>query len=135
MIKLRGHHLICLHFFKGEGYSKRFINNLKGIVKSLENDTKARIVDGADDVCSYCPHLQTNFRFADSRTKRACIYRPGYEKEIAALDKMALKLLNLKKGDALLWKKIKVEIPGILPKWREFTCLSCDWAKVCYKEL
>ncbi len=127
MIKLRGHHLVCLQFFEGKGYSKRFIDNLKGIIKNLEDDIKTEVVSGADNVCSYCPY--------QNRVKRVCIYQPGYEKEIAALDKMALKLLNLKKGDALLWKKIKMKIPKILPKWREFACLSCDWAKVCFKEL
>jgi hypothetical protein len=125
MIKLRGHHLICLHFFEGEGYSKKFISNLKGIIKNLENDTKTKIVDGADAVCAYCPHLKTNI----------CIYKPGYEKEIEALDKMALKLLNLKKGDALLWRKIKSKISKILPKWQEFACFSCDWRKVCFTKL
>jgi hypothetical protein len=38
-MKLRGHHLICLQFFKGEGYSKIFVENAKQIVENWgEND-------------------------------------------------------------------------------------------------
>lgn len=125
MIKLRGHHFICLHFFKGEGYSKRFVDNLKGILNNLEKGVKAKVIEGADAVCAYCPHLKINI----------CIYKPDYEKEIELLDKMALKLLNLKKGDALLWKKIKTKIPKILSKWQEFACLSCDWKEVCFTSI
>lgn len=57
MVKLRGHHLICLHFFKGEGYSKAFVENLREVVKRAENRT-LEIVTGGDDVCAACPELQ-----------------------------------------------------------------------------
>lgn len=33
MIRLRGHHLICLHFYRGEGYSREFVENLEDIVR------------------------------------------------------------------------------------------------------
>lgn len=126
MIKLRGHHLICLHFFQGEGYSKRFIVNLKGIIKNLERGNqlkgvKAKVVEGTDVVCEYCPHLKRNL----------CAYEPGAEQKIQSLDSLALKLLEIKKGDAVFWEKIKTRLPKILPKWQEFACLDCDWKKVC----
>jgi len=124
MVKLRGHHLICLHFFKGEGYSKRFIVNLRGVVKNLETGVKAKVIKGADAVCEYCPYLKGNI----------CTYEPGAEENIQSLDEMALKLLNVKKGDALLWEKIKSKLPKILPKWREFACLDCDWEKICFEK-
>ncbi len=122
MIRLRGHHLICLHFFRGEGYSKRFVVNLGGIIKSLEKGVKTKVIEGADAVCDYCPHLK----------RKICVYEPGAEEEIKSLDKMALKLLNAKKGDALLWGGIKRKLPKILPKWREFACLGCNWKEVCF---
>ena len=36
MLRLRAHHLICLQFFKGEGYSLEFIENLE-ILRHLLN--------------------------------------------------------------------------------------------------
>lgn len=122
MVKLRGHHLICLHFFKGEGYNKRFIDNLKGIVRNLEKGVKGKIIEGADAVCEYCPHLKRNL----------CTYELGAEQEIQSLDSLALKLLKIKKGDAVLWKKIKNKLSKILPKWQELACPDCDWEKVCF---
>lgn len=32
MSSLRGHHLICLHFFKGEGYDAAFVENLARVI-------------------------------------------------------------------------------------------------------
>jgi len=46
--KLRGHHLICLNFFRGEGYSEDFIKNIYSVMKK----EKVEIVKGADDVCA-----------------------------------------------------------------------------------
>ncbi|HDL01563.1 MAG TPA: DUF1284 domain-containing protein, partial [candidate division Zixibacteria bacterium] len=31
MVRLRAHHLICLHFYRGEGYSEGFIENLETV--------------------------------------------------------------------------------------------------------
>uniref|UniRef100_A0A7C4WD24 DUF1284 domain-containing protein n=1 Tax=Geoglobus ahangari TaxID=113653 RepID=A0A7C4WD24_9EURY len=71
-MKLRGHHLICLNFFKGEGYSKEFVENIERILKEREIE----VVIGADDVCSKCPHLKSgscnykeNSRKRDQRTR------------------------------------------------------------------
>ena len=57
IMKLRGHHLICLQFFKGKGYSKIFVENTKRIVDFWENNS-AEIVKGADDVCNFCPFIK-----------------------------------------------------------------------------
>ena len=32
MAKLRGHHLICLHFYEGEGYDEPFIKSLEKVI-------------------------------------------------------------------------------------------------------
>lgn len=122
MVKLRGHHLICLHFFKGEGYSEKFIDNLAQVIQNLEKDKFFEVIKGADDVCSACPYLKGN----------VCIYGAEGENEIRVLDNEALKLLKLGKGDKLNWKQVKTKIPKILPKWQEFACLDCDWKEVCF---
>jgi len=52
--KLRGHHLICLNFFKGEGYSEDFISNIHSVI----GEDNIEIVQGPDDVCAWCPYLK-----------------------------------------------------------------------------
>ncbi len=76
--KLRGHHLICLNFFRGEGYSDDFIKNIYSVV----GKEKVEIVEGADDVCSRCPYLKEN----------KCSNNEYTDEKILLQDKAALKL-------------------------------------------
>uniref|UniRef100_A0A7J2TIP2 DUF1284 domain-containing protein n=1 Tax=Archaeoglobus fulgidus TaxID=2234 RepID=A0A7J2TIP2_ARCFL len=117
MHKLRGHHLICLHFFKGMGYDDRFVENIKRILESID---EVEIVDGIDDVCKFCPH---NAGF--------CNYSPDSEKEVRELDRFALELLGFNVGDSVKWKDIKSRIPKLIEEWRIFACKECEWRNVC----
>ncbi len=114
-MKLRGHHLICLNFFKGEGYSKEFIENIERILKEKEIE----VVSGADDVCSKCPYLRGGF----------CNYKEDAEKEIRELDELACELLS--PGSITSWDEIKNKLPKIMKKWKELACRNCDWIEVC----
>jgi len=49
--KLRGHHLICLNFFRGEGYSDDFIRNIYEVLKK----EKVEILAGPDEICLKMP--------------------------------------------------------------------------------
>ena len=57
-MKLRGHHLVCLHFFTGEGYTKEFIDNLNRILKKAEAGEEIEVINSADDVCIKCPYFK-----------------------------------------------------------------------------
>lgn len=52
MIRLRGHHLLCVLTFEGAGYNKQFTRNLAAIVDRLNDGEEILIVDGPDDVCA-----------------------------------------------------------------------------------
>ncbi|MEM0331553.1 MAG: DUF1284 domain-containing protein [Archaeoglobaceae archaeon] len=118
MVKLRGHHLICLHFFVGEGYDVRFIENLKDVLSKAEIDA-VEVVEGIDDVCKACPY-----------NKGYCAYSEKAEKEIKEMDDFALKILSLKVGDKKFWSEIKIEVDRILELWK-FYCKKCEWRRVC----
>lgn len=119
-IALRGHHLICLHFFQGEGYGQAFTKNLNQVLKKLKK-SKGFVVEGTDEVCLSCPHLKEN----------ECRYQADSNEEIEYLDKLALRLLNLKPGDAFSFKKIKSQLPRIIEEWERKACLDCHWGYVC----
>ena len=57
-MRLRAHHLICLHFFKGEGYTPEYVENLRFIVGRAKARERIEVVMGADDVCKPCPFLK-----------------------------------------------------------------------------
>jgi len=116
--KLRGHHLICLHFFKGEGYSADFIENIYTV---LQNPSM-HVVSGADDICAKCPHLKNG----------NCASREYSDEDIRAQDREALRLLGLEPGIVVEWENIAAMLPSILDEWGSLFCGECGYRKVCF---
>lgn len=120
MIKLRGHHFICLHFFSGEGYDDIFKENLRDILaRAVTEDIE--VCEDADQVCEKCPYLK------DSK----CLYDEHADDVIRGMDRTALKLLKVDKDATIKWQNIKKDIPGVFPQWLREYCGECDWKKVC----
>lgn len=124
MLKLRGHHLICLHFFNGEGYDTVFVDNLTHILKRTE-DEPVEVSWGADDVCLKCPHLDNSI----------CRYGEVSEKEVREMDKKALHLLGLHSGSRIAWNEIERKMPFVFHQWFKDYCGECDWIAACRKSL
>jgi hypothetical protein len=51
MVRLRGHHLLCLLTFVGEGYTPSFTRNYRRIAERLSGGEPIEIVEGPDDIC------------------------------------------------------------------------------------
>jgi hypothetical protein len=122
-IKLRGHHLICLHFFRGEGYNPEFVANLREVIKTAEAGEEIEVYSEADDVCKMCPYLKEGI----------CFYDKDAEAEIREMDKVALRLLRLKTHRRVKWLDIREKIPQIFREWAREYCKNCNWRKVCEK--
>ena len=120
MLLLRGHHLICLHFFDGEGYDDAFIKNLEATLRSAEEED-VEITSGADDVCAACLHLKEG----------RCMQSENVDDEISEMDAKALKLLGLSISDRISWNALQNKVPAIFPEWYSLYCIDCDWQKVC----
>ncbi|MFQ3573680.1 MAG: DUF1284 domain-containing protein [Thermodesulfovibrionales bacterium] len=117
---LRGHHLICLHFYRGEGYDEGFVSSLNSLVDRLPS-LGANIVEGPDDVCLSCPNL----------LGARCGLSEDADEEIDEMDRFALFLLKHKAGDHVLWFDIKKMLPSIISTWYERCCLGCLWFDKC----
>lgn len=125
----RGHHLICLHFFNGEGYNAEFIENLATSLEAVR-ETDIEICHGADKICKKCPSLKED----------TCQYSQGAEKEIKTMDEIALSLLCSVPGDRIGWQHIRERLPFIFKEWHGACCVNCGWKHVCegndfYREL
>jgi len=120
-IKLRGHHLICLQFFTGEGYSAGYVSNLRDVLKRAETGEEIEVCSGTDDICTPCPH-----REGDS-----CIYSRDAETEIKEMDRKAIELLELEVPMKVTWLAIKKKIPEVLYEWSLSYCKKCNWRPVC----
>lgn len=123
MIRLRGHHLICLQFFSGEGFPPEFVANLGEIIKKAEAGKAVRVCTDCDDICTRCPYLQ------DER----CLYNKDADEEIRNMDRTALALLNAEAGEAMQWREMKEKVQGIFSVWSGQYCNGCDWKQVCEK--
>jgi uncharacterized protein len=125
-IRLRGHTLLCLQGFRGEGYSPDFTNNLAAIHHRLSgnHDHPVELVDEPDAVCGACPH----------RAPAGCTLNgTGSEEGMQAQDRHVLKRLGLTGGSVVRWRdvleRIRVSIRGSdLPN----ICGSCRWLPLGY---
>jgi hypothetical protein len=124
-IKLRGHHLVCLHFFKGEGYNSKFLENLEDLLGEVEKGDEVEICSGPDDICKKCPYL----------IRDRCLYDEDAEEEIREMDRKALRLLRLRVNGKVTWKSLRDKIPQIIHEWSKNYCEECDWKKVCITKL
>lgn len=119
MLLLRPHHINCIFFYKGLGYSKDFIkgmNNTLTLFKENPN-TKIKLIVKCDDLCVNCPNKQ----FDD-----VCIT----EENVAILDCNTLHLYNLKENEEYTFNEIIDTIYKHFNKnkFRKI-CSTCNWYK------
>lgn len=124
LIKLRPHHLMCITFYKGKGYSQEFVDNMSKI-QSLLEDEHAQIIltQDCDDVCSHCPRNVNDTCIDEIKSK--------------AYDQKVIEYLGL--TDYFLDPEpIPYSILGhltnkhILSKGhREKICGDCQWSSIC----
>lgn len=121
MIRLRGHHLVCLHYYHGGGLTEAYAANLIQKVEQAKHGEAIMIVGGADDICALCPYLQQSL----------CQGKMAEEEKILKLDRQALALINCRVGDEVLWTGIQREVEAAPLFWFESFCCGCTWAKYC----
>ena len=124
-VRLRGHHFICLQFFRGEGYSEEFVASLAGLLERLATEP-AEAVAVADDVCAACPELGPDGLCASVTA--------GGEEEIRRIDALAFELLELTPGERITLaearERLAADAIGV-GRWRADACDGCAWESVC----
>lgn len=121
MIRLRGHHLVCLHYYHGDGITEAYAVHLRERVERAQQGEKIIVARGADDICEACPHLQESL----------CQGNTAEEEEIQKLDQQALALLKCQVGDMALWDDIRHQVESAEPSWFESFCYGCTWVQYC----
>ena len=121
---LRGHHLICLYFFQGDGYDQAFIINLRNAINLAERED-ITVGSGADIVCSRCPCLKQD----------RCTQTENANEEILEMDAKALELLCLSSHSKISWNNLRDMIYKIFPEWFSLYCIECNWKASCEKNI
>lgn len=117
---IRGHTLLCLQGFRGEGYGPEFIENMTSIHARLQLDpgTQVRITDAPDHFCRVCPNL-----------KEGCTLRgPDFEEHIVFQDHQVLELLGLEVGQKITWTEVLTRIGSRMHgEMLDGICGDCQW--------
>jgi hypothetical protein len=122
---IRGHTLLCLQGFRGEGYSPDFIDNMATIHVRLQSqpETRVLVTDSPDHFCAACPNL-----------KEGCTLRgPDFERHIVSQDRQVLDLLGLRAGQELTWAEVLHRIGSrARGEMLDGICGDCQWLSLGY---
>jgi len=131
-IVIRGHTLLCLQGFRGEGYDVHFVDRLTEIHKALSTDParSVQVVQAPDALCSYCPNLTMD---------RCELNGADSEVEIKAQDADVMRRLGIGIGieigigEILSWQEILNRI-GTRLKGDDLNeiCGGCRWLPLGY---
>ncbi len=123
---LRGHTLLCLQGFRGEGYSPAFVENMGEIHRRLSTEptTPVRIIAQPDLICRACPHLQSD----------GCHLKgPGFEEPMRRQDREVMARLGIAEGEILAWGEILRRIAArIEGRDLDAICGACPWRPLGY---
>ena len=120
-IPLRPHHLLCLHFFAGKGYSEEFTVLMEKVKKQTESkpQTLIRLAAEDDAFCSACPHHRDGV--CDTAEK------------VKAYDAEVLRLTGLAPGERLPWERASALVREkiLTAGKRTSVCGDCSWNDIC----
>lgn len=120
-LPLRAHNVLCLHGFRGEGYSEAFIEHMREVRDRLEDDPAREILLRAapDTLCEACPHLADGGCTLGGR---------GHEAQVRAQDVEVLRRLGCEEGEIRSWgavtRRIAAAVRGSDLKG---LCGACPW--------
>ena len=117
---IRAHHLLCMKYFKGKGYSPNFVSNFKDIIKKLQDNPKIKVTDHPDIVCSACPH----------NIDQKCIKKPDSEEKVRKKDNTIMKILNIRPNQEIKAKDAETLVNEKLKELKQ-TCKDCEWKEYC----
>ena len=115
--RLRAHHGMCLPFFRGEGYSGAFVENMTRMKVVLEENPLICLMDSADDICAACPN-----RLTESCAEKASRY-----------DREVLRRCGLSAGEQMPYRDFSRRVTDTIlrPGKRQEICGDCQWSSLC----
>lgn len=150
-VDVRPHHGLCAEFFRGEGYSGEFVENMSAVLSELNSsDPLIRLTVGADRICCRCPNnsgeapagistptLNEYKGFSTFSPLKGAAGKLGSicesAEKVTRYDNAVLDLCGLSEGSVLHWSELralvqeKIISPGLLSQ----VCGDCIWFGIC----
>lgn len=117
VIELSAHHALCVHGFRGMGYSEGFVASLAGIVARLRDEPgiRVRVRVGSDAVCRACPSLSVG----------GCM---RYGQSVVRQDARVARVLGVESGDEMAWDDLRARVrENVAPGDLSDLCGGCPW--------
>ena len=117
LIELSAHHALCVHGFRGMGYSDGFVASLAGIVARLRDEpgVRVRVRVGSDAVCRACPSLAVG----------GCM---RYGQSVVRQDARVADVLGVGSGDEMPWADLRARVvERVSPDDLGDLCGGCPW--------
>ena len=72
LFNLRPHHINCIFFYIGKGYSEDFVKNMTKIIFLLQKDknNKIKFITSCDDLCKHCPNKINNICYYNDNVNK-----------------------------------------------------------------
>lgn len=115
MKKIRAHHLLCMRYFEGKGYSEDFVRNMVQVIASAG---QCVVTDEADVLCRACPNLQDG--------------RCATQEKVERYDRRAAEFLHVTVGECHDLQNL-ANINPTAEQLRNI-CGDCAWAAICQKK-
>jgi len=125
-IRVRGHTLLCLQGFRGEGYSPEFVENMASIHQALTTnpDRLIEVIASPDAICRACPHRQASGCTLNGERSEA---------EMVEQDRAVMLRLGLNVGDHLRWSELLERVRrAVSGKDLPSICGTCRWLPLGY---
>ncbi|MHB8481760.1 MAG: DUF1284 domain-containing protein [Nitrospiria bacterium] len=126
-IPIRGHTLLCLQGFRGEGYDLMFTAHMSAIHQQLTHNPRlsVKVMTSPDTFCHSCPNL--------SPENGCSLHGEGTEIKMVQQDEEVIRRLGLKMGEIVPWGTILQKISGtIKPEMLNEICGKCPWLPLNY---
>lgn len=106
-------------YFRGNGYSPEFVENMTQIKESLAQNPTIRLTDHADVVCVCCPN--------------DCHGVCNTAEKVSRYDNGVLEVCQLRIGDRIEWDVFRKMVEERILKAgkRENICGDCQWNALC----
>lgn len=116
LFNLRPHHINCIFFYIGKGYSEDFVKNMTKIIFLLQKDknNKIKFITSCDDLCKHCPNKINNICY--------------YNDKVNKLDQSCIKIYNINLNKIYTFNEIKNNIYKTFNE-KNFIkiCQNCEW--------
>jgi hypothetical protein len=119
--KLRPHHVLCIYFFEGKGYSPEFVENMTDVIRTLEGTSLVQLTDSVDIICVKCPN--NNQHICEHDVKVKCY------------DEAVLSVCQLEVGQVLEWQELSELVSKLIirPHKLRTVCGDCEWSTLCQR--